>query len=384
MSRRWMWRKGRLLAPAVAAGALALAGGDGTAQTAAKERYTLAGAQIAIFNLAGEVRVEPGTGSEVVIEVDRGGPDAASLRVETGSNGPYQTLRVVYPGARVVYRGRDVSSRTSIEVAPDGTFGDDHGFNWLRGGRRVTVSGFGRGTEAWANLRVLVPKGRTLRLHHAVGEVHVGAIEGDVAVDHCAGLVEVRGVKGRLTVDTGSGEVQVKDVQGDVSLDTGSGSVEVSGARGSRLRIDTGSGSVRASDVTVDALSADTGSGGVDLDGVRASVILLDTGSGQVDLDLLGGVEKLNVDTGSGGVTLTVPTKLGAEFDIETGSGAIDVDVPHQVITLERDHVRGRIGDGHGRIHVDTGSGGVRLLRRTTTSDRSGTVLGTRMLPQVG
>mgnify|MGYP006141749859 CR=1 FL=1 len=28
-----------------------------------------------------------------------------------------------------------------------------------------------------------------------------------------------------------------------------------------------------------------------------------------------------------------------------------------------RDHYRGRIGDGRGRVEIDTGSGGVRIVR---------------------
>ena len=179
MNRRWMWTKACLLVPAVAAVAWAFAGGDATAQTVAKERYTLGGTQVAIFNLAGEVRVSPGSGPEVVIEVERGGSDAAQLRVETGPKGAFQTLRVVYPGDRVVYGGRVGNSHSSVEVGPDGMFGDDHGLGWLGGRHRVTVSGSGSGIEAWANLRILVPRGRTLRLHHAVGESHIGAVEGE-------------------------------------------------------------------------------------------------------------------------------------------------------------------------------------------------------------
>src|SRR5690606_15159318 len=39
------------------------------------ERYALAGANVAVYNLAGEVRVEAGSGSEVVVELARGGAD---------------------------------------------------------------------------------------------------------------------------------------------------------------------------------------------------------------------------------------------------------------------------------------------------------------------
>ncbi len=70
------------------------------------------------------------------------------------------------------------------------------------------------------------------------------------------------------------------------------------------------------------------------------------------------------MDTGSGGVTITVPADFGAEVDIETGSGGIDLGgVPVMVTRLESDHIIGKIGDGRGRMKIETGSGGVRLVK---------------------
>jgi lia operon protein LiaG len=271
-----------------------------------------------------------------------------------------------------------------VDVAPDGTFGGEKGLGWLAGRRKVTVAGSGSGVEAWANVRVTVPRGRKVYFEWEAGATRIGAVEGEIVAGNSSGTTEVRGLRGKLKVDTGSGEVMVKDVQGDLSIDTGSGRVTLENIRGGLLNLDTGSGEIRASAVTVDRLSADTGTGGISLDEVHCPVVLLDTGSGRVDLDLSSDVEKVEVDTGSGGVNLTVPAKLGAEFDLETGSGGIDVDVPHETLSVDRDRVRGRLGNGQGRIHVDTGSGGVRMTRRATTSERSGTVLGGQLLPEVG
>jgi lia operon protein LiaG len=82
-----------------------------------------------------------------------------------------------------------------------------------------------------------------------------------------------------------------------------------------------------------------------------------------VDVGLLDDVENVRIDTGSGGVTLRLPASLGAEVDIDTGSGGISTDVPVTVTRRERDRLVGRIGDGRGRIVIDAGSGGVRLMR---------------------
>jgi len=371
-----------VIMPALSLWFLAFHGGDLAAQSG--QRLTLGGGSVAIYNLAGELTVEPGSGSEVVVEVTRGGADASQLRVETGERSGIQTLRVLYPSDRVVYPPMGRGSRSSVNVAPDGSFGDNHGPDLFSGRRKVTVAGTGSGVEAWANVRVTVPRGRKVQLHWVAGATRIGAVEGEMAVDNSCGTIEIRGVRGKLKVDTGSGEVLAKDVQGDLSIDTGSGRVTLENIRGGLLSLDTGSGEIRASDVTADRLAADTGTGAISLDELHCPVVLLDTGSGPVDLDLSSDVEKVEVDTGSGGVTMTVPAKLGAEFDLETGSGGIDVDVPHESISVDRDRVRGRLGNGQGRIHVDTGSGGVRMTRRSTTSERSGTVLGGQLLPEVG
>ncbi len=62
-------------------------------------------------------------------------------------------------------------------------------------------------------------------------------------------------------------------------------------------------------------------------------------------------------------MTLTVPASFGARVQIETGSGEIDLDFPVTMRRWERDQVVGTIGDGSGRLVIDTGSGSVRLRK---------------------
>src|SRR5438128_10347575 len=57
------------------------------------ERYTVAGSQVTIYDLAGELEVEPYLGSDVIVEVSREGRDAAKLRVESGPAGVRNTPR---------------------------------------------------------------------------------------------------------------------------------------------------------------------------------------------------------------------------------------------------------------------------------------------------
>lgn len=341
---------------------LALAIAQGAAVAQAPERRTLPGAEVAIYNIAGVMRVEGGTGSEVAVEVTRGGADAQRLEIATGRIGGRETLRVIYPGRRVVYAGGDSRgsrSRTTLRVDDDGTFSDGRD----SGARSVDIVSGGDGLEAHADVRVIVPKGKRVAVYLGVGEARVENVEGDLLVDVSAASVTSSGTRGRLSLDTGSGEVRVTDAQGDIDLDTGSGGVEVTNVRGGTLSMDTGSGRVRGSDISMNAMELDTGSGGVRLARVQAKRITLDSGSGSVELDLRADVESLRIDSGSGGVTLGIPESLGAQLRIDTGSGGIDSDIPIQVKRSERGYLSGSIGDGKGEIVIETGSGGVRLRR---------------------
>ena len=359
--------------PCIAAGAMLLVHTRADAQA---ERRVLSGDRIAIYNLAGKLRVESGGGSDVVVEVMRGGRDGDRLRLEQGTIRGYETLRVMYPSDRIVYPELGRNNRNTISVREDGTWGNElsRGERRERGERdsrdysdrernRVEISSSGSGLEAYADLRVLVPRGQRIVIHNAAGDARITMVDADLAVEVASSTISADRTRGRLSLDTGSGSVSVTDAQGDIDLDTGSGGVTITGVKGGSLKMDTGSGSIRGGDIDVSDLKADVGSGGVHLDRVRASRVDVDAGSGGTELELLSTVDELKVDAGSGGVTVRLPASLSANVDLETGSGGIDTDFSVQVTKMERHHIVGRIGDGRGRIRIEAGSGQVRLLR---------------------
>ncbi|HEY7636615.1 MAG TPA: DUF4097 family beta strand repeat-containing protein [Gemmatimonadales bacterium] len=329
------------------------------------ERYTLVGDEVAIYNLAGQVRVEPSQ-SGVVVEVTRGGAAAAQLRVAQGELDGRETLRVIYPSDDIVFPTSGGNSSAQLRVHEDGTFGDDeHGWNHHERGRRVSIKGAGSGLEAHADLRVQVPKGQRTWVHLAVGAVSVTNVDGELHVDAYNASVTASGIRGDTDLDVGSGSAQVTGAEGDLHVDTGSGPVEVARFQGGRLLIDTGSGGVTGSELQAQKLSIDTGSGDIKLTGVSASSLALETGSGSVTADIRGSLESLDVETGSGDVAIKAPPSLGAEVDIETSNGGIESDFPMQVTERSPDHVTGRIGDGRGKIAIETGSGEIRLIKNS-------------------
>lgn len=324
----------------------------------------LAGSSVAVYNLAGSAHLEAGRGADVIVQVTRAGAGAPRLGLATGPVNGRQALRVRYPDDRIVYRGLGHNSSTQLQVRDDGTFDDgaggdsdddsnDHAEDDSRGrgdrrpGRRwVSISGSGGGLEAHADLRLAIPVGKEVALHVAVGDV------------------SVTNVRGRLRIQIGAGPVVVSGAGGELSVETGSGAVRVARFAGQRLDVETGSGGVNGSDLGATELSIETGSGDIVLSGIRAPRLSLATGSGSITSDLGAEAREVSVETGSGDVTLNAPASLGAELEIETGSGGIESDFPVAVTRHARDHMTGQVGDGRGRISVETGSGQVRLVRK--------------------
>lgn len=324
----------------------------------AQERHVLTGPDAVIWNLAGEIRLVPGTGADVVVEVTRGGSDGSRLDV-IASGGQ---LKVRYPESDIVYRGGEERwrSSTTLTVADDGTFGG----GWDRGGRRVRVRTTGSGLEAHADLRVQVPRGRRVDVHLAVGEVAVENVDGELRIDVHAASIRASGTKGRLSLDTGSGSVRVENGEGELDVDTGSGSTTVNGFTGRSVMVDAGSGSIDIRQVTVERLEVDVGSGSVRSEAVSAEDVVIDTGSGSVEFFATKVPRNTEIDTGSGSVRIELPADANADLDIQTGSGGISSAFAVTMDQVRRRELRGRIGQGGGRISVSTGSGGVRLLKR--------------------
>lgn len=369
------------------------------APLAAQEQHRLSGDAVAVWNLAGALSIEPGSGSDVVVEVTRRGRDAGRLRIETGALDGRQTLRVVYPGNDIVYP-EIRRSRTELRVRQDGTFNRG-------GGRRVRISGTGSGLQAAADITVRVPRGKDVSAHLAAGSVEVRNVDGVLRVATSMGSVTTENTLGNLTVRTGSGRVDVRRVAGELAVSTGSGRVNVEQVTGASARMRTGSGGIQASGVAADqvtlntgsgairlelsaparevqlrtgsgsirvhggstprrveSLTISTGSGSIEAEGVLASTARLRTGSGGVRLALLDGQPDVRISTGSGGVSVGLAEGVGLDVDIRSNSG-IDVSGVGLVVSqFTRRAVRGQIGAGGGRLVIGTGSGRVTLARR--------------------
>lgn len=337
---------------------LALSAAHSHASPYEPTRYTITGSHVAIYNLVGTLEVVRGDGASVVAEVTLKGTDAARLNVATGAIGGNQTLRVIYPGDRIIVPEFGEHSTSTMRVRDDGTFG---GKEHDRSGHKVTLVGEGSGLEAGANIRLMIPAGKKVDVFWGHGKCNVTRVDADLSLDGASMPVSASGIKGSLHVDIGSGHVHVEDATAEVWIDTGSGEVSLAGVRSKSIEVDTGSGEVTGSNLSATDVSIDTGSGSIQVEKLTAQRVSLDTGSGEVTAELSDGIQAVEIDSGSGDVTVTIPKTFGAELSVETGSGGIETNLTLETSVRKHDELVGRIGDGKGKLTIETGSGTVSI-----------------------
>jgi DUF4097 and DUF4098 domain-containing protein YvlB len=326
------------------------------------DHRTLSGDRVAVYNIVGKLKVQATSGSQVTVDVTRGGHDAGQLKIATGNVHGLQTLRVVYPSDEIIYPELEHRTRTQIRVNDDGTFDNNYDGS-DRDRNRVEIRDSGNGLEAHADITVGVPKGQRIDVHLGVGEAVVSNVDGDLSVSVASSHLSSEHTHGRLRLATGSGGLDVTDANGDVTLETGSGVATINGVHGESLTAETGSGALHGGDIDVKSLKAEIGSGGLRFDRVKAPEAKLESGSGGLSVEFLSVVDQISASTGSGGVTLRLPSSQTGDVDISTGSGGIDTDFAIVSNHVQRNHLRGTIGDGKGRIRIEAGSGTVRLLK---------------------
>jgi DUF4097 and DUF4098 domain-containing protein YvlB len=210
-------------------------------------------------------------------------------------------------------------------------------------------------------MRLLVPPGKKVSIDWGHGKATVTRIDADFTLDAAGMPVIATGIRGSLHVDIGSGMVRVEGADAEISIDTGSGDVSLAGIRARGVDVDTGSGEVTGNDLSAESASIASGSGDIQLGKFKAERVSVDTGSGEVTVEILGEMLSLEIESGSGDISVTIPKTLGADLSIETGGGRIETNLTLETSVRKHDQLVGRIGDGRGRIAIETGSGAVSI-----------------------
>ena len=228
-------------------------------------------------------------------------------------------------------------------------------------GNFIRIGGGGeRGSGVVVNYTVTVPTETEIHATGGSGTVEVKGIKGPATFTVGSGDITAQNIGGDVQAIAGSGSVELSQIQGHVQATAGSGDLKLSGIHGD-IRAQTGSGEVQI-DQPGDAVVVSSGSGGITV-GQVSTDLRLHTTSGDVTVE--GNPQASaywDVRTSSGSVSLHVPPTSSFRLYARTSSGDIDTEIP---ITMEgttgKHELRARIGDGKGRVEVETSSGKISL-----------------------
>jgi len=313
-----------------------------------------------IENLAGTMRIVPGTGQTLVAvaTVHAESPELADvMRFErvTSKRG-LPALRVRYPldhHGTIRYPHGQIQN-AFLRLLSTGTSADTE-----YDGQRVKVSD-SHGVMVYADVEIQVPR-RSIEgtFRNLVGAVHCREVEGTLAFDSSSADLTLEKLSGKIRANTGSGDVKAADLEGSFDCDTGSGDCLLTGFRGDTITCDVGSGDVTIRSVSARHVSTDTGSGDVRILGADVQEMDAHTGSGNVELENRGGrLARVKADTGSGDVILRLGADASFEALADQGSGDMNVRYSDaQPIVRRKEIVGYRRGDAKIHIDVDTGSG---------------------------
>jgi SHS2 domain-containing protein len=151
-------------------------------------------------------------------------------------------------------------------------------------------------------------------------------------------------------------------VPSDVRLDvdTSGGGIRVHGERTASVDADTSGGSI-AIDSGTD-LTLDTSGGGIRV-GQALGSLDADTSGGSITVEYVGASARdVRLNTSGGGIRVGVDPRAALTIDAGTSGGGVNVDgLPFEPSSRERNHARGTINGGGGRLTASTSGGSVRI-----------------------
>ncbi|MGB6595487.1 MAG: DUF4097 family beta strand repeat-containing protein [Candidatus Acidiferrum sp.] len=289
-------------------------------------------------------------------------------------------------------RSLDVSGPIRLElsnVSGDvAIIGSADGKVHVHGDVRVSGFGFGSPQERLSQILASPPvelKGDTLRVGKELSRLHNVSISYSVEVPRntevssssISGSQSVRNVAGPVRAESVSGSVLAQGIAHEVRLSSTSGTVEAQNCGddvhatsiSGRATVSNAKGDVLAHSVSGDVqvdnpggrVDADSSSGSID---VRGAIADVKAHSGAGHLSVQGnpsGNSFWELKTVSGSVHIAVPSNANFHFSAGAVSGEIRAQIPIVIEEQGKHSLRAHIGDGGGRVEINTVSGDIEV-----------------------
>lgn len=200
-----------------------------------------------------------------------------------------------------------------------------------------------------------------LDVNSASSDISLETTQGQFACKVASGDITVWGHRGNVDIEGISSDIRLTDIEGDVNAATTSGDAEIDKVKGS-VKVSSTSGDNRIYDINGD-LNIASASGDITVSGVTGSV-KAEAISGDVRLSALSAKEgNFEIESISGDVTMEISNDFSGRMEVGTVSGEVNSQLGGELDSYSDSRLRGKTGDGNGRLNVSTTSGDISIDR---------------------
>lgn len=278
-----------------------------------------------------------------------------SITVQGLETSDCKVLAKIVAHARTEERARELAEQVAVRLEPAGN------------GLKVVTEGPHTTGNTWysVSLDVKAPVQTSLTLGTNDGAVHITGITGRVDARTSDGSIEAEALKGDVKLRTSDGNITGTRLEaGTLDLHTNDGSIKIADTSAKSCTAKTSDGNLTLTDLRADSLDADTGDGAIRCQRIAAGRLDCHTSDGSIHIDCAQDAPKapnLTATTSSGGITFVAPPGLSAVIEASTGDGSIHTSLPIAVEGKIGKSLRGKIGDGEGKIHLRTNDGSITI-----------------------
>jgi DUF4097 and DUF4098 domain-containing protein YvlB len=209
--------------------------------------------------------------------------------------------------------------------------------------------------------------GQSISLHSNNGSITMAGLRGSTAVETSYGAIACEDFSdGDLRLKSGNGRIEISDASfGVCDAQSSYGAVAANNLQGDSIELRSGNGSVEIADAQAKTLDVSSSYGRIAAAGIAAEYLTAESGNGSVNVVCTAATPaglNARVKSSYGSVEFTAPPEFSGEVYLSTSYGSIHTARPVSTsgeITKKR--IAGRIGDGTGKIHLESSSGSVEL-----------------------
>jgi len=209
--------------------------------------------------------------------------------------------------------------------------------------------------------------GQSIKLKSSSGSLTAENIKGSVLLETSYGSVTCKNISdGDIKLKSSSGKITLSKASfGDCDAHTSYGSIVTDELKGDSIRLHSDSGSINVTTASASTIGVSTSYGRINCQQITAGDVTARSGSGNIDIACSQSTPAeiaAEVATSYGSIDFAAPPNFSGQVELKTSYGAIRTDLPITVAgEISKKHIQGKIGDGKGRLHLETSSGSITI-----------------------